>query len=123
MSIRQILFVGMVAAMMPTPGLAHGNASPSHGGIMAVSGETQIETVRTSAGLDIYVSEEGLPLQATGLAGHAMIKDGTGVPVTLQPVEGNRLQAPGFVPGPGQAVVVMVEQKANGLRSFATYQF
>ena len=123
MGIRHILLAGMAAAMMPAPGLAHGSASPSHGGIMVVSGETQIETVRTPTGLDIYVSEEGLPLQAAGLAGHAIIKDGAGAPVALLPIEANRLQAPGVVPGPGQAVVVMIEQKANGLRSFATYQF
>ena len=124
MTIKHFMLAALATiTVMPGAAFAHGNASPSHGGIMAVSGETQIEAVRTPSGLDLYVSEEGLPLVAADLGGHASIKDAAGNPVTLTPQDGNRLQATGLSPQPGQSVMVMIEQKASALRSFATYQF
>jgi hypothetical protein len=91
---------------------------------MFVSGETQIEAVTTPDGLDVYVSEEDQPLAASGLSGNAIIKEDTSAGrVTLEPVDGNRLIAPGLVPAKGQSVVVTIIDKASGLRSFATYNY
>ena len=43
--------------------------------------------------------------------------------VELQPLDGNRLRAPGFIPANGKVIVVTEINKATGPRSFATYQY
>ena len=111
-----------LALAVPGTALAHGSTKPRHGGIMVVTGETQIETLVTAGGLDIFVSEEDQPLKASGLSGNASVKGSAGR-VELRAQDGNRLRASGLVPAPGQAVVVTVINNATGIRSFATYQF
>ena len=88
-----------------------------------VDGETQVEAVPVPEGLDIYVSEEDQPHEATGLEGNVMVKDAPASRTELQPMEANRLRAPGMVPKPGQALVVTIIDKATGLRTFATFQY
>ncbi|MEO7383662.1 MAG: hypothetical protein ABIU18_01890 [Novosphingobium sp.] len=104
--------------------LAHGSTKPLHGGMLImVDGETQIEAVRLPEGLDIYVSEEDQPHDASGLEGSATVKDACAKPQVLTPMNGNRLRAVGLVPAAGQAVLVTIVDKATGMKTFATFQY
>ncbi len=116
--------IALTALTLPAAAFAHGSTTPKHGGKMVIDGETQVELAPAKdGGSDIFVSEEDVPHEATGLEGSAVIKDQPDSKVALVPAEANRLHAPGFAPAAGQAVVVTVIDKATGMKTFATFQY
>ncbi|MEO7657043.1 MAG: hypothetical protein ABIS25_06860 [Sphingomicrobium sp.] len=124
MTRRTAIIAGLIlAAGISGRAFAHGSTMSHHGGTMVVTGETQIEAVNVSQGLEVYVSEEDIPHEATGLAGSAMIVDRPASRVELLAVDGNRMRAPGLVPVAGDQVIVTVIDQATGLKSFATYKY
>ena len=117
-----LAFLGLTAAL-PAAALAHGSTIPRHGGkLILVDGETQVEVVPVPEGLDIYVSEEDQPHEANGLEGNVVVKDDPASRTELQPMEANRLRAPGVVPKPGQALVVTIIDKAGQLLFFQEWR-
>jgi hypothetical protein len=124
MRIPAVLAISALVLALPAAALAHGSTKPRHGGVLImVDGETQVEAVPVAEGLDIYVSEEDQPHEATGLEGHVVVKDDPASRTALQPMDANRLRAPGMVPKAGQALVVTLIDRATGLRTFATFQY
>lgn len=123
MTLKRTILAAAFALALPAAALAHGSMIPMHGGQVAVDGEIQIEAVSTPAGLEVYVTEEGLDVPVADLTGRASIQTGSAAPTELEPVESSHLLAPGLVPTEGDAVLVMVVSRISGLRSFATFQY
>ena len=124
MRLRALVAIPALALALPAAAHAHGSSAPRHGGrLILVDGETQIEAVPVPDGLDIYVSEEDQPHEASGLEGNVTVKDAPASRTALKPMDANRLRAPGLVPRAGQAIVVSLIDKATGLRTFATFQY
>ncbi|MEP7221764.1 MAG: hypothetical protein ABI673_03740 [Novosphingobium sp.] len=117
-------FLLFALVSLPSAALAHGSTQPHHGGtLVMVDGEVQVEAVRVPEGLDIYVSEEDQPHEATGLEGSVVVKDLPASRVALTPMDANRLRAAGMTPAAGQTIIVTITDKATGVRSFATFQY
>lgn len=118
------LALAVVGLAMPGAAMAHGSTKPHHGGMLVmVDGEVQVEAVPVPEGLDVYVSEEDQPHEATGLEGSVMVKDAPASRVDLKPMDANRLRAAGVAPVAGQTIVVTIIDKATGVRIFATFQY
>ena len=121
---RGVAISTLVLLALPGIALAHGSTKPHHGGMLVmVDGEIQVEAVPVPEGLDIYVSEEDQPHEATGLEGSVMIKGAPTSRVDLKPMDTNRLRASGMAPVSGQTLVVTIIDKATGVRSFASFQY
>ena len=105
--------------------LGHGSMEPSHGGAVTMSGETLFELVKTAKGVDVYISEEDEPLNASAYDGKLIVTTAAGTKSTfnLTPAGGNRLTVAGLKPGSGTKVVVSLVNKTSGAKAFATFRY
>lgn len=125
MKIRLITASVALALGLSGPVLAHGSMEPSHGGVVQMSGEILVELVKTSKGLDVYISEEDEPLPATSFDAKLIVTPASGAKfnAVLKPAGGNRLTAAGINPGSGTKVVVSLVDKGTGAKTFATFRY
>lgn len=110
--------------LMAAPAMlhAHGSMTPQHGGLVQMTGETMIELVAGSQGVDVYLSEEDAPLASAGFTAKlTQTAAGTRTEATLQPAGANKLTAAGFQATRGAKLVVALVDK-SGARSFVTFQ-
>ncbi|MBB4611954.1 hypothetical protein [Novosphingobium taihuense] len=113
---------GLSLVAMPVCASAHGSMKPSHGGIVTMSGETMVELVRGSKGVDVYVSEEDEPIAASGLnAKLTVTAAGEKKDAPLVAQSGNKLSAAGLKVPTGAKVVVALIDKRDGAKTFATF--
>jgi hypothetical protein len=122
---KSLLLVGAMAlAPMGTGGaaFAHGSMKPKHGGQLVMSGETQVELVRSPKGVSVYVSEEDEPIAAAGLSGKLIITEGSKKrEAVLKSGPANRLDAPGVKIANGAKVTVSLLTKSTQARTNASF--
>ena len=118
------LFKSMLiaGALIAAPALAHGSTKPKHGGQLVMSGETQVELVRSPKGVSVYVSEEDEPIAAAGLSGKLIITEGSKKrEAALKSGPANRLDAPGVKIANGAKVTVSLLTKLTQARTNASF--
>ncbi|WP_427969367.1 hypothetical protein [Altererythrobacter sp.] len=123
---KHILFAAFAISLgMSAPAIAHGSMEPSHGGVVQMSGEILVELVKTSKGLDVYITEEDEPLNPADFDAQLIVTPPSGQKSTtaLKPAGGNRLTAAGLRPGGGTKVVVVLVNKSNSAKTFATFRY
>ncbi len=67
---------------------AHGLATPKHGGLVDVGGETTFELVRTGNTVRIFVEDHGKPVDTTGATGELLLGSETGSRLALLKASG-----------------------------------
>lgn len=113
---------GLALVATPFAASAHGSMKPSHGGIVAISGETMVELVRKPAGVDIYITEEDEPLAASGFTGKLIVTAaGAKSDAVLVAQDGNRMTAAGMTIASGAKVVAALTGTTSGAKTFITF--
>lgn len=89
---------------------AHGNPVANHGGIVLAVGETWLELVAKPGSVDLYVEDDGDPMDSKGMSGKVTVVNGAGSKeYVLTPAGGNRLEAKGAkVPKGAKVTTVLV---------------
>jgi hypothetical protein len=84
--------------------------SPKHGGVVAETGDLELELVAKTDLLTLYIRDHGKPLDIKGASGKITLLSGTDkVEAALAPIDGNTLQAKGaFKIAPGTKAVASV---------------
>ncbi|HYE50645.1 MAG TPA: hypothetical protein VEB20_13715 [Azospirillaceae bacterium] len=116
-----LLLLALAAA--PTgAALAHGSMKPQHGGVVAEAGETVVELVREGDGVALYLSQDDEPVPSAGYSGSLAVAAGEAkAEATLQPGQGNRMEAKGLkLPSGSEATLRLVDPVTQS-RSFATF--
>ncbi|GGC43670.1 hypothetical protein GCM10011371_33890 [Novosphingobium marinum] len=118
------VLLSVSATLLPAQALAHGSEEPEHGGAVQMSGEIKVEFVPSKKGMTVYISEEDEPLAASGFNARLVVTTPAGQKLTstLSPQSGNRFVAPGVTAISGSKVVVALEDKGSGAKSFATFR-
>ncbi|WP_144098249.1 hypothetical protein [Croceicoccus sediminis] len=125
---KKFLIAGTATVMLAfaTPALAHGSVEPMHGGmVVEMAGETVVELVKTSQGMDVYFNDGHAELPAASFDANLIVTPAAGKKFTaeLKPASGNRLTAAGVKAAAGTKVVVAVLDKSTGIKSFATFRY
>ncbi|MEH3048668.1 hypothetical protein [Sphingomonas adhaesiva] len=117
-----VLAALMVAA--PAALRAHGTLTAHHGGQIQEVNETGVELVTGASGVDVYVSDDDTPLAASGYEGKVTVTAANGATTEAPLVAAgeNHLTAAGLVAPAGAKVVVMLSDRATGMRSFGTFE-
>lgn len=112
----------VAGALVAVPAFAHGSMKPKHGGQVAMTGETQVELVRSPKGVSVFVSEEDEPIAAAGLSGKLIITEGAKKrEALLKSGPGNRLDAPGVKIANGAKVTVSLLTKTTQARTNTSF--
>jgi hypothetical protein len=98
------LALGLGALGMPAA-LAHGGATPNHGGISQMAGDLGFELVSTADGVALYVDDHGKPVAPAGITGKLTVLNGTQKSEADLVAAGDRLEARGIKLAPGAKVV------------------
>jgi hypothetical protein len=98
------LALGLGALGMPAA-LAHGSATPKHGGIVQTVGDLGFELVSTADGVALYVDDHGKPVAPAGIAGKLTVLNGTQKSEADLVAAGDRLEAKGIKLTKGAKVV------------------
>lgn len=98
------LAIGL-GALGVTAALAHGGATPQHGGIVQTAGDLGFELVSTADGAALYVDDHGKPVAPAGMTGKLTVLNGTQKSEADLVASGNRLEARGIKLAPGAKVV------------------
>jgi hypothetical protein len=101
--------------------LAHDIMKPSHGGQVAMSGETLFELVAAPSVATLYVSQDDEPVDsATLTAKLTFTTAGKKQEVALTAAGGNKFEAKGANIPKGTSVNVVLVNKTTMARTFAT---
>lgn len=88
---------------------AHGVATPKHGGLVDVGGETTFELVRAGKTVKIFVEDHGRPVDTTGATGELLLGSETGRRLAvLKASGGNGLAGTSLDFKPGNRLFVRV---------------
>jgi len=98
------LALGLGALGMPAA-LAHGSATPKHGGIVQTVGDLGFELVSTADGVALYVDDHGKLVAPAGIAGKLTVLNGTQKSEADLVAASDRLEAKGIKLAPGAKVV------------------
>lgn len=75
---------------------AHGTPVANHGGIVMAVGETWLELVAKAGSVELYVEDDGDPMDSAGMSGKVTVVNGaSSKEYVLTPAGGNRLEAKG----------------------------
>jgi hypothetical protein len=97
-------------------GTAHGHGNPvaNHGGVVQAVGETWLELVVKGDSVEMYLEDDGDPMESAGVSGKVTIG---GKEVILAPAGGNKLQGKvaGKLPKASKAIAIllMADQKTK----------
>ncbi|GEM_PF-743582 len=116
---------GLAAALVlaaPATAFAHGSMKPTHGGVVAMSGEILVEMVKAPKGATFYISEEDEPVAASGYDAKVTVTSGgKKTQAVLTAAGGNKFTAPGLVAPKGSKVVVSLVNKRDQAKTFASF--
>ena len=88
---------------------AHGVATPKHGGLTDIGGETTFELVTVGQTVNIFVEDHGKPVDTKGATGELLLGSETGKRIAvLKGSGGNRLNGKATPPKRGDRVFVRV---------------
>lgn len=97
----------------------HGNPMANHGGVVQAVGETWIELVVKGDSVEMYLEDDGDPMESAGVSGKVTLG---GKEVVLAPASGNKLlgKIAGKSPKSGKATVIllMADQKTKVAATF-----
>lgn len=118
------VFAAASVAFAPLTVSAHGSEEPEHGGVVQMSGEIKVEFVLRKGAIDVYISEEDVPLDPADFNAELIIvaSDGVRTKRPLVAQSGNRLTSTGARPAAGSRVVVSLVAKSNQMKSFAAFR-
>ena len=89
------------------PALAHGNTTPLHGGVLALSGDTSFELVVKGDDIEIYVVADHEEFFSEGLTGKLTVTtQGVTTSAALEPAGDNRFVARNIKVASGASVAV-----------------
>lgn len=93
--------------------MAHGGATPKHGGVVATASDLGFELVGTPTGASIYVEDHGKPMAPTGMSGKLTVLNGAEKSEADLVVAGDKLEAKGVKLAPGAKVVAALTTPAK----------
>ena len=99
-----VVLLGLLALSL-NGAMAHGDAKPRHGGVVATASDLGFELVRTPDGAAIYVEDHGKPMAPTGLKGKLTVLNGADKSQADLVVAGDKLEAKGLKLAKGAKVV------------------
>lgn len=123
MTKKTLILAAMIAAA-PAALQAHGALNARHGGQIQEVSETGVELVTGATGVDIYLTDDDMPLAASGYGGKVTVTaaNGARTEAPLVAREGNHLTAAGLVAPAGSKVLVTLSDNATGMRTFGTFE-
>jgi hypothetical protein len=106
-------FIGVLlmcsASLVLGSAYGHGAPSPNHGGIVQAVGETWLELVVKGGNVELYVEDDGEPMDSAALSGQVTIVNGARkTEFALKPAGGNKLEAKGATAAKGARVVTLL---------------
>ncbi|WP_198291414.1 hypothetical protein [Methyloversatilis discipulorum] len=106
--------ITLAVAAASTAALAHGEATPRHGGVTRSVNDLSFELVALDSGAAIYIEDHGKPVSTSGFAGKLTVLAGSNrSDAALKPGSDNTLVADGIKLQPG-AIAVAVLTDRNG---------
>lgn len=117
---KQMFFVA--ALLVTAPVYAHSDTKPRHGGQVVEVGETAFELVRASAGVSLYVRDDGDEVPAASMTAKLVVTTGTKKSdVMLVAGKGDQFFARGLkIPGSSRVGVLIVNNESK-VRQSATF--
>lgn len=110
------LFAALVlglSALSFNAAMAHGGATPKHGGVVAVASDLGFELVGSPAGAAIYIEDHGKPMAPAGMSGKLTVLNGAEKSEADLVVAGDKLEAKGVKLAPGAKVVAALTTSAK----------
>ena len=123
MKTLRAVFASIVLLSLGAAGtaFAHDTSKPSHGGQVAMSGETLFELVAAGAATTLYIKQDDEPVDsATMTAKLTYTAAGKKQEVALTPAGGNKFEAKGASIPKGTSVNIVLVDKTTQARTFAT---
>ena len=121
-SLRTVLVsIALGGLGLCTAALAHDTSKPSHGGQVAMAGETSFELVTANGAATLYVKQDDDPVDgATMTAKLSYTVAGKKQEMALAAAGGNKFEAKGASIPKGTSVNIVLVDKATQARTFAT---
>jgi hypothetical protein len=112
---KPFLSIALAAALLAAgPGMAHTEAKPQYGGVLAAGGDLSFELASDPSGASLYVVDHGKPADASKMAGKLTVLNGTQKSeAELKPAGGNKLVAAGVKLDKGAKAVAAVQVAAG----------
>ena len=108
-----------VAAVASGAALAHGDAKPTHGGIVQTANDLSFELVARADGATIFIVDHEKPVAVAGATGKLTVLNGADKSEAELKPAGDRLEAKGVKLASGSKVVaslIMADKKTVSLR-------
>lgn len=104
-----------LALLLPVPAaIAHGAATPRHGGIVQSANDLSFELVAGEGGATIYIEDHDKPVPTAGFGGRlGVLLAGVKADAPLKPAAPNTLVASGLKFAPGAKVVAVITTPQN----------
>lgn len=108
---KALLTAAIAAALFATgPVLAHTEAKPQYGGVLASGGDLSFELTSEASGVAVYVVDHGKPADATKMGGKLTVLNGTQKSETeLKPAGANKLVGTGVKLDKGAKAVAAIQ--------------
>lgn len=108
-----------VAAVASGAAVAHGDAKPTHGGIVQTANDLSFELVAQADGATIFIVDHEKPVAVAGATGKLTVLNGADKSEAELKPAGDRLEAKGVKLASGSKVVasvIMADKKTVSLR-------
>jgi hypothetical protein len=104
-----------LALLLPVPAaIAHGAATPRHGGLVQSANDLSFELVAGDGGATIYIEGHDKPVATAGFGGRlGVLLAGVKTDAPLKPAAPNTLVASGLKFAPGAKVVAVITTPQN----------
>lgn len=102
-----------ISALSFHPAMAHGEAKPRHGGVVATASDLNFELVGTPTGAALYIDDHGKPLAPAGMSGRLTVLNGTEKSEVALVVTADKLEAQGVKLDRGAKVVAALTTPAK----------
>lgn len=113
---------GLSSLFVTASAYAHGGGKPEHGGVLQMVGETSLELVAKSDGVELYVEDEGEEVPSADRSAKLTITDaGKTSQTTLLPAGGNKFEGAGVKIAKGDTAAVLVTNTATQAQVGTTF--
>lgn len=112
---KAFITTALAAALLAAgPVLAHTEAKPQYGGVLASGGDLSFELTTETSGAAVYVVDHGKPADAARMGGKLTVLNGTRkAEAELKPAGGNKLVATGVKLEKGAKAVAAIQTGAG----------
>lgn len=108
MNIITKLLVASCALFALSQAHSHAMTEPQHGGVLTTSGDWTFELVDTEKGVMVYLFDDTVPYDTTGMKGKLKVDDGSVIDVSLMPAGDHSLVAEDVDIPSGSKVLIVV---------------